>query len=55
MHERIQYLNPEGTGPAQGLYLHLTRVPADTATDHVAGQLAVPRDGSVVGTNDFEA
>ncbi len=55
MQDRIQYLNPEGTGPAQGLYSHVTRVPAGTAMYHVAGQLAVARDGSVVGKNDFEA
>ncbi len=53
--ESIKYLNPEKTGPAQGLYSHATRIPAGTAVYHVAGQLSVARDGSIVGENDFEA
>ena len=51
----IQYIDPEGTGPAQGLYSHVTRVPADKTLYFVAGQLSVARDGSIVGKHDFEA
>ena len=52
--ESIAYLNPPGTCPAQGLYSHATAVPAG-GTLHIAGQLSVGRDGSVVGKNDFDA
>jgi enamine deaminase RidA (YjgF/YER057c/UK114 family) len=50
----IRYLNPENTCPAQGLYSHVTDVPAGR-TLHIAGQLSVGLDGSVVGKNDFAA
>jgi enamine deaminase RidA (YjgF/YER057c/UK114 family) len=50
----LQYLNPEGSGPAQGLYSHATRVPAGPLF-FVAGQLSVGPDGGVVGANDFRA
>ena len=52
--ESIAYLNPPNTCPAQGLYSHATAVPAG-GTLHIAGQLSVGRNGSVVGENDFEA
>ncbi|HSW19927.1 MAG TPA: RidA family protein [Ramlibacter sp.] len=55
MHNRIQYRNPPGAGPAQGLYSHVTIVPAGARTVHLAGQLSVGVDGSVVGRQDFEA
>ncbi|MGZ5791487.1 MAG: RidA family protein [Croceibacterium sp.] len=50
----ISYLNPENTCPAQGLYSHVTDVPAGR-TLYIAGQLSVGLDGSVVGKNDFAA
>ena len=50
---KIEYLNPEGTCPAQGLYSHVTRVPSGPLF-FVAGQLAVDRAGNVVGKNDFD-
>ena len=52
--ETIAYLNPPNTCPAQGLYSHATNVPAGR-TLHIAGQLSVGLDGSVVGKNDFDA
>lgn len=55
MTTRIQYTNPPGAGPAQGLYSNVTIVPAGGRTVHIAGQLAVGRDGNVVGRHDFEA
>lgn len=51
---RVQYFNPEGAGPAQGLYSHVTEVTGDRLL-FVAGQLAVAKDGSVVGAGDFKA
>lgn len=49
----VQYLNPETSGPPQGLYSHVARVEAG-ALYFIAGQLAVGSDGSVVGKGDFE-
>ena len=49
----VQYLNPEGACPAQGLYSHATRVAAGDLL-FVAGQLAVGAGGHVVGKGDFE-
>lgn len=51
---RVQYLNPEGACPAQGLYSHATRV-SGGALYFVAGQLSVGSDGGVVGKSDFDA
>ena len=54
MAEKIQILNPPGLGPAQGLYSQATLVPAALDTYHIAGQLSVGKDGSIVGVGDFE-
>lgn len=54
MSQNVQYMNPEGLCPAQGLYSHLTRVKAGDLI-YVAGQLSVGNDGSVVGRHDFDA
>ena len=53
MNPGVEYLNPPGAPPAQGLYSHLTRVKAGELI-FVAGQLAVGADGAVVGLHDFE-
>jgi len=50
----VEYLNPPGAPPAQGLYSHLTRVKAGELI-FIAGQLSVGDDGSVVGVHDFAA
>ena len=55
MADKIEILNPPGLGPAQGLYSQATRVPAGLDTYHIAGQLAVGKDGSLIGIGDFEA
>jgi enamine deaminase RidA (YjgF/YER057c/UK114 family) len=55
MAKEIEYLNPDGACPAQGLYSHATRVPAGTSLLFVAGQLAVGADGEIVGKGDFGA
>lgn len=54
MSTRIQYTNPPGAGPAQGLYSNVTIVPAGR-TAFIAGQLSVGKDGNVAGRGDFEA
>lgn len=50
---QVEYLNPPGACPAQGLYSHVGT--ADKKLLFVAGQLSVAVDGSVAGKNDFEA
>jgi len=50
----IEYVNPPGAGPAQGLYTNVTVVPPGP-TAYIAGQLAVGKDGKVAGKGDFEA
>lgn len=54
MSKTVQYLNPAGACPAQGLYSHVG-VFTGGPMMFVAGQLAVASDGSVVGRNDFAA
>ena len=53
--ENIEVFTPPGLGPVQGLYSQCTRVKAGTDTFHIAGQLAVGMDGSIVGRHDFAA
>lgn len=52
--EHDRYLNPRGACPPQGLYSHVARTTAGNLY-FVAGQLSVGADGSVVGTDDFDA
>jgi len=54
MTDRIQFTNPPGAGPAQGLYSNVTIVPGGARTVYIAGQLAVGKEGTVVGRHDFE-
>jgi len=49
----VQYENPEGACPAQGLYSHLARVRQGDLL-FIAGQLAVDVDGSIKGVGDFD-
>lgn len=51
---RIEYRDPPGTGPAQGLYSQVTVVPPGPIVC-IAGQLSVGMDGQIVGKHDFEA
>ncbi len=53
MKTTIEYSNPPGAGPAQGLYSNVTVVPAGP-TVFIAGQLSVGMNGDVVGKHDFE-
>lgn len=50
----VEYINPEGACPAQGLYSHVGRANGGTLL-FVAGQLSVAADGSVAGAGDFAA
>lgn len=54
MTQHVEYLNPLGACPAQGLYSHIGKV-SDGALLFVAGQLSVAADGSVAGKGDFAA
>jgi len=51
---KVEYLNPEGTCPAQGLYSHVGKIDSGPLL-FVAGQLAVDVRGAVVGKHDFDA
>src|SRR5690242_3357288 len=51
---KVQYLNPEGACPAQGLYSHVGKVDSGPLL-FIAGQLAVDGNGGVVGRHDFDA
>jgi enamine deaminase RidA (YjgF/YER057c/UK114 family) len=51
---KVQYLNPEGACPAQGLYSHVGKVDSGPLL-FLAGQLAVDARGEVVGKHDFDA
>jgi enamine deaminase RidA (YjgF/YER057c/UK114 family) len=53
MNKKIEYINPAGAPPAQGLYSHMTRVKAGELI-FVAGQLSVDNDGAIVGKHDFD-
>ena len=52
MTKRIEYINPKGACPPQGLYSHATRVAAGPLY-FVAGQLSVDQAGNVAGKHDF--
>lgn len=54
MSDAVEYINPEGGCPAQGLYSHVGRVESGPLL-FVAGQLSVAADGSVAGKGDFDA
>ena len=54
MTKPVDYLNPPGCAPAQGLYSHIG-VAKPEKVFHIAGQLSVNLDGEVVGRHDFEA
>jgi enamine deaminase RidA (YjgF/YER057c/UK114 family) len=51
---KVEYLNPEGACPAQGLYSHVGKIDSGPLL-FVAGQLAVDMRGAVVGKHDFDA
>ena len=50
----VEYINPAGACPAQGLYSHVGRAKGGTLL-FLAGQLSVASDGSVAGKGDFAA
>jgi enamine deaminase RidA (YjgF/YER057c/UK114 family) len=50
----IKILNPDALGKPLGQYSHMTRVKASEFL-FIAGQVAVDRDGKLVGADDFDA
>lgn len=50
----VEYINPPGAGPAQGLYSHVGKVTGGSLL-FIAGQLSVDAKGDVVGKHDFQA
>jgi len=50
----IKIINPDALGQPLGQYSHMTRVKASEFL-FIAGQVAVDRDGKVVGADDFDA
>jgi enamine deaminase RidA (YjgF/YER057c/UK114 family) len=51
---KVEFINPPGAGPAQGLYSHVGKVGAGPLL-FIAGQVSVDAGGAVVGKNDCEA
>jgi enamine deaminase RidA (YjgF/YER057c/UK114 family) len=51
----VEYINPPGSAPAQGLYTNVARVQGGGTLLFIAGQLSVNSAGGIVGVNDFEA
>jgi enamine deaminase RidA (YjgF/YER057c/UK114 family) len=51
---KVEFINPRGAGPAQGLYSHVGKVGAGPLL-FIAGQVSVDAGGAVVGKNDCEA
>jgi enamine deaminase RidA (YjgF/YER057c/UK114 family) len=49
----VEYINPPGACPAQGLYSHIGKVSSGSLL-FVAGQLSVGANGEVVGAHDFD-
>ena len=49
----VEYINPDGAGPPQGLYSHIGKVSSGVLL-FVAGQVAVDGQGAVVGKHDFD-
>ena len=54
MTRNVEYINPPGACPAQGLYSHVGKA-AGSELLFVAGQLSVAPDGGVAGKGDFAA
>lgn len=52
--DAVRYLNPPNAGPPQGLYTHVGLAKAGDFA-FIAGQLAVDRDGIIIGEGDFDA
>jgi len=50
---KVEYINPKGACPAQGLYSHIGKVTSGSLL-FVAGQLAVGSKSEIIGKNDFE-
>jgi enamine deaminase RidA (YjgF/YER057c/UK114 family) len=53
MTRSVEYINPPGACPAQGLYSHVGKA-AGSPLLFVAGQLSVAADGGVAGKGSFD-
>ena len=51
---RVEYLNPDGACPAQGLYSHIGKVTGGSLL-FIAGQLSVGARGELVDKHDVDA
>ena len=51
----IEIFNPEAVATPAGTYSHVARVPAGATLVVIAGQVAIGRDGALVGRGDFDA
>ena len=49
-----QFINPPGLSPPKG-YTHVVVVPAGGQTIYLSGQVALDKDGKLVGKDDFAA
>jgi enamine deaminase RidA (YjgF/YER057c/UK114 family) len=54
MAAKVQLLQPKGLGEPIGLYSHGALMSRPSRLLYVAGQLAVDREGQVVGAGDFD-
>jgi 2-iminobutanoate/2-iminopropanoate deaminase len=56
MHMKLERINPDTVGQPMSSYSQATRVESgDTAWIYVSGQMALDRDGRLVGPNDMGA
>jgi 2-iminobutanoate/2-iminopropanoate deaminase len=56
MHMKLERINPDTVGEPMSSYSQATRVESgDTAWIYVSGQMALDRDGRLVGPNDMGA
>lgn len=51
---RVEYLNPEGACPVQGLYSHVAKMGSGPLL-FIAGQVSIDARGALVGKDDVES
>lgn len=52
---KVERQNPPSATPVFGMYSHVSIVPATARVAYVAGQVAVDREGRIIGPNDLGA
>jgi enamine deaminase RidA (YjgF/YER057c/UK114 family) len=50
----VEIFNPDSINTPRGTYSHVAEVPSGAKLVAIAGQVALDRDGNVVGSGDFE-